>query len=377
MSMIIELITDRGVWTVTKRAYNFNAGPAAIPLEVLQQAQEEFVDYKGAGMSLMEMSHRSKLFESVNDQVDQLLRELLQIPDSYSIMLLQGGASTQFAMVPLNLLSSGKVGAYVNTGSWAKKAIKEAKLIGETVIAASGESSKFTRMPELAELQLPSNAAYLHMTSNETIEGTQFADFPDTGAVPLIADMSSDIMSRQIDVSRFGMIYAGAQKNLGPSGVTIVIARRDLIADSPASLPSMFRYDTHAKAKSLYNTPPSFAVYMVGLVLNWLKGKGGLAAVEQQNRIKTGLIYDAIDRSEGFYRGVAEMGSRSMMNLTFRLQNEELEKAFIGQSEAEGFVGLQGHRDVGGLRASTYNAVTAESCKALADFMTEFQRKNG
>ncbi|MGU3472354.1 3-phosphoserine/phosphohydroxythreonine transaminase [Paenibacillus sp. D51F] len=362
---------------MTKRAYNFNAGPAALPLEVLQQAQEEFVDYKGAGMSLMEMSHRSKLFEGVNDEAEQLLRELLQIPDSYSVMLLQGGASTQFAMVPLNFLHQGLTGAYVNSGSWAKKAIKEAKLIGETAIAATSEGSKFTRMPSLEEIVLPDNAAYLHLTSNETIEGTQLPFFPDTGEVPLIADMSSDIMSRPLDMSRFGMIYAGAQKNLGPSGATIVIARNDLIASSPAALPTMFRYDTHAKSKSLYNTPPSFAVYMIGLVLKWLKGKGGLAAVEQTNRDKAALIYDVIDRSGGFYSGVADTGSRSLMNITFRLQSDELDKEFVRQSEAEGFVGLKGHRDVGGLRASAYNAVPLESCKALADFMTEFQRKNG
>ncbi|SDT23019.1 phosphoserine aminotransferase apoenzyme [Paenibacillaceae bacterium GAS479] len=362
---------------MTKRAYNFNAGPAALPLEVLQQAEKEFVDYKGAGMSIMEMSHRSKLFEGVNDEAEQLARELLQVPDDYSIMLLQGGASTQFAMVPMNLLSAGKTAAYVNSGSWAKKAIKEAKLIGETRIVASAEESRFTAMPNLSALDLSEDTAYLHLTSNETIEGTQLAAFPDTGNVPLIADMSSDIMSRPLNVSQFGMIYAGAQKNLGPSGATIVIARNELISSSPAGVPTMLRYDTHAKSKSLYNTPPSFAVYMVGLVLNWIKGKGGLAAVEQLNRTKTGLIYGAIDESGGFYRGVAQAESRSLMNITFRLQSEELEKLFIKGTEEHGFVGLKGHRDVGGLRASTYNAVPLESCQALADFMKEFQRTHG
>ncbi|OXM13013.1 3-phosphoserine/phosphohydroxythreonine transaminase [Paenibacillus herberti] len=362
---------------MTKRAYNFNAGPAALPLEVLQQAEKEFVDYKGAGMSIMEMSHRSKLFEGVNDEAEQLARELLQVPDDYSIMLLQGGASTQFAMVPMNLLSAGKTAAYVNSGSWAKKAIKEAKLIGETRVVASAEESRFTAMPNLSQLDLPEDTAYLHLTSNETIEGTQLAAFPDTGNVPLIADMSSDIMSRPLNVSQFGMIYAGAQKNLGPSGATIVIARNDLINSSQAGVPTMLRYDTHAKSKSLYNTPPSFAVYMVGLVLKWIKGKGGLAAVEQLNRAKTGLIYGAIDESGGFYSGVAEAESRSLMNITFRLQSEELEKLFIKGTEEHGFVGLKGHRDVGGLRASTYNAVPLESCQALADFMKEFQRTHG
>ncbi|MCM3748128.1 3-phosphoserine/phosphohydroxythreonine transaminase [Paenibacillus pasadenensis] len=362
---------------MTKRAYNFNAGPAALPLEVLQQAQEQFVDYMGAGMSIMEMSHRSKVFEGVNDEADALLRELLQIPDDYSVMLLQGGASTQFAMVPMNLLASGQTAAYVNSGSWAKKAIKEAKLIGETRVVASAEESRFTAMPDLSALELSENTAYLHVTSNETIEGTQLAAFPNTGAIPLVADMSSDIMSRPLDVKQFGLIYAGAQKNLGPSGATVVIARNDLIAASPAGIPTMLRYDTHAKSKSLYNTPPSFAVYMVGLVLKWIKGKGGLAAVEQLNRDKTGLIYGAIDGSSGFYRGVAEAGSRSLMNVTFRLPSEELEKLFVKQSEEQGFVGLKGHRDVGGLRASTYNAVPLESCRALAEFMKEFQRING
>ncbi|QJC53194.1 3-phosphoserine/phosphohydroxythreonine transaminase [Paenibacillus albicereus] len=362
---------------MTKRAYNFNAGPAALPLEVLRQAQEEFVDYKGAGMSIMEMSHRSKAFEGVNDNTERLVRELLGVPDGYSVMLLQGGASTQFAMVPMNLLADGKTAAYVNSGSWAKKAIKEAKLIGETRVVASSEDARFTRMPDLAAVELPDNAAYLHLTSNETIEGTQLASFPNTGAVPLIADMSSDIMSRPLDIPSFGMIYAGAQKNLGPSGVTLVIVRDDLLEASRPGVPTMLRYDTHAKSKSLYNTPPSFAVYMVGLVLEWIRDKGGLEGIDRLNREKTGLIYSAIDGSGGFYRGVAESGSRSLMNVTFRLTSEELEKKFIQESEQAGFVGLKGHRDVGGLRASTYNAVPLESCQALAEFMAEFQRQNG
>ncbi|MDQ0060826.1 3-phosphoserine/phosphohydroxythreonine transaminase [Paenibacillus harenae] len=359
------------------RAFNFNAGPAAIPLEVLQQAQEQFVDYHGAGMSIMEMSHRSALYEQVNNEAQSLLRELYGVPDNYRILFVQGGASTQFAMIPLNLVRPGRPGAYVKTGAWADKAIKEAKLVGETVIAASTESDKYMRMPTAEEIVIPDNAAYLHVTSNETIGGTQFFDFPQTGNVPLIADMSSDILSRPVDVSKFGLIYAGAQKNLGPSGVTVVIVRDDLIAESPSTIPTMFRYSTHASNNSLYNTPPSFAVYMVSLVLNWIKGKGGIAQMDQFNRDKTKLIYDKIDQSGGFYIGCAQPQSRSLMNITFRIHSEELEKQFIKESEKEGFVGLKGHRDVGGLRASTYNAVPLESCQALAQFMADFQKRNG
>ena len=360
-----------------KRAYNFNAGPAAIPLEVLQQAQEQIVDCNGAGMSIMEMSHRSVAYEAVNNEAQQLMKELLGIPDGYHVLLLQGGASTQFAMLPMNLLREGRPAAFVHTGAWAGKAIKEAKIVGETVIAASTEADSFMRMPNVSEIAVPANASYLHLTSNETIGGTQFHEFPDTGDIPLVADMSSDILSRPVDIGKFGVIYAGAQKNLGPSGVTVVIIRDDLAQDSPKTIPAMFRYDTHAKSGSLYNTPPSFAVYMVGLVLKWIKGKGGVAAVEQYNRDKTKLIYDAIDGSGGFYRGCAQPQSRSLMNITFRLASEELEKLFVKESEQNGFVGLKGHRDVGGLRASTYNAVTMESCQALAQFMNEFMRKRG
>ncbi|MBW7454562.1 3-phosphoserine/phosphohydroxythreonine transaminase [Paenibacillus sepulcri] len=362
---------------MTKRAYNFNAGPAALPLEVLQQGQEEFINFADSGMSIMEMSHRSAIYEEVHNEAQSLLRELLGIPDSYKVLLLQGGASTQFAMVPMNLLPAGKVGAYVMTGSWAEKAIKEAQLFGETAVAASSETDKFNRIPDLSTIQIPANAAYLHVTSNETIEGTQYKAFPETGDLTLIGDMSSDIMSRPVNVSQFGMIYAGAQKNLGPSGVTIVIAREDLVAASPKSVPTMLRYDTHVKNNSLYNTPPSFSVYLAGLMLKWVKGKGGVAAIEQINRDKTKLIYDRIDQSGGFYRGFADPSSRSDMNITFRIHTEELEKRFVQESEHHGFVGLKGHRSVGGLRASTYNAVPVESCRALAEFMSDFQKRNG
>jgi phosphoserine aminotransferase len=362
---------------VANRAYNFNAGPAALPLEVLQQAQEQFVEYQGAGMSIMEMSHRSKEYEGVHNETQSLLKELFGIPANYQVLFMQGGASTQFAMLPMNLLTPGKVGAYVMTGSWADKAAKEAKLIGETFEAASSKADEYRKIPALSDIVVPENAAYVHLTSNETIEGTQFKAFPDTGSVPLIADMSSDIMSRTVDVSKFAMIYAGAQKNLGPSGVTIVIARDELVNDSPKSIPTMLRYDTHAKNNSLYNTPPSISVYLVNLVLKWIQGKGGVAALERLNNEKTGLIYSAIDESGGFYTGFAHRESRSTMNATFRIVSKELETQFVKESEKLGFIGLKGHRSVGGLRASIYNAVPYESCKALAEFMADFQKRNG
>ncbi|MCD1260980.1 3-phosphoserine/phosphohydroxythreonine transaminase [Paenibacillus athensensis] len=359
------------------RAYNFNAGPAALPLEVLQKAQEELVEFQGIGMSIMEISHRSAEYEQVHNETQALLKEIFSIPEGYQVQFLQGGASTQFAMIPMNFLKAGKVGSYVLTGAWAEKAIQEAQLFGEVQLAASSKDQKFMKIPALSEIVIPENAAYLHLTSNETIEGAQFQSFPDTGSVPLIGDMSSDILSRPVDVSKFAMIYAGAQKNLGPSGVTVVILREDMLQDLPKNIPTMLRYEIHAKNNSLYNTPPVYSIYMVNLVLKWIKGQGGLAAVEKNNREKTGLIYSAIDQSGGFFRGPVDVGSRSMMNVTFRLADEELEKKFIKETAAQGFVGLKGHRSVGGLRASTYNAVPYEACKALADFMIDFQKRNG
>ncbi|MEO3943886.1 3-phosphoserine/phosphohydroxythreonine transaminase [Gorillibacterium sp. CAU 1737] len=361
---------------MSKRAYNFNAGPAALPLEVLQQAQEELVDYRGIGMSLMEISHRSKEYEAVNAETQQLLKDLLGIPEGYKVLFLQGGASTQFAMIPLNFLSEGKVGAYVHTGSWAEKAIKEAELIGQTAIAAETKPGTLS-IPALSEIQIPENAAYLHITSNETIAGTQYQEYPDTGSVPLIADMSSDILSHPFDVSKFGLIYAGAQKNLGPSGVTVVIIREDLLEKANKKLPTMLRYSVHAKNDSLYNTPPAYSVYIVNLVLKWLTKLGGLEAVAKLNKEKTDLLYDVFDNSGGFYEGLAEKGSRSTMNVTWKLKDEELEKKFIQEFPSQGFIGLKGHRSVGHLRASTYNAVPYEACKALADFLKDFQQRNG
>ncbi|XID93296.1 3-phosphoserine/phosphohydroxythreonine transaminase [Paenibacillaceae bacterium WGS1546] len=362
---------------MANRAYNFNAGPAALPLEVLENAQKQFVEYGDSGMSLMEMSHRGPIYEQVHYETESLLRELLSIPQGYKVLFVQGGASTQFAMVPMNLLKPGTTAAYVATGSWATKAIQEAKLFGETSIAASSEADAYKRIPAIDELKLPADAAYLHLTSNETIEGTQWAAYPEAGDVPVVGDLSSDILSRPVDVSKFGLIYAGAQKNLGPSGVTIVVIREDLIGKPERPVPTMLRYETHAKADSLYNTPPSFGIYMVGEVLKWVKANGGAPGMEARNKEKAGLLYELIDGSGGFYRGFADKGSRSLMNVTFRLMTEELEKQFVKASEAEGFVGLKGHRSVGGLRASIYNAVPKDSVSALAEFMREFQRRNG
>lgn len=362
---------------LTERAYNFNAGPAAIPFEVLQQAQEEFLNYQGIGMSIMEISHRSKEYEEVNAETQNLLGQLLGLPAGYKVLFLQGGASTQFGMIPMNFLSKDATAAYVQTGSWSDKAIKEAQLLGQTSIAASSAEDAFKRMPDLSNLTYDPNWAYLHMTSNETIAGTQFQEFPDTGSLPLFCDMSSDILCRPLDVSKFALIYAGAQKNLGPSGVTVVIIREELLQSAPQHIPSMLRYDTHAKGNSLYNTPPVYSVYMMNLVLKWIQNNGGLVSMEQQNRTKTQLIYETIDASGGFYQGLVDPDSRSIMNITFAIQDAALEKQFIQESEQHGFVGLKGHRDVGHLRASTYNAVPYASCKALAEFMADFQKRNG
>ncbi|KOP66906.1 MFS transporter [Bacillus sp. FJAT-18019] len=357
---------------MSKRAYNFNAGPAALPLEVLERAQAEFVNYGNTGMSIMEMSHRGPVYEAVHNEAQERLLSLLGNPSGYKVLFIQGGASTQFAMIPMNFLGQGQTANYVMSGSWADKAVKEAKLIGETHEAASSKESKYMSLPDLKDMKLSDHAAYLHLTSNETIEGTQFKEFPDTGSVPLICDMSSDILSRPFDLNQFAMVYAGAQKNLGPSGVAVVIVREDMITDSK-HLPTMLRYQTYLANNSLYNTPPSFGIYMINEVLKWIEEKGGLQGVQAMNRKKAGLIYDAIDHSDGFYRGCVNAEARSDMNITFRLANEELEKQFVKESEQAGFVGLKGHRSVGGLRASVYNAVPYESAQALVEFMQQFK----
>lgn len=359
-----------------QRAYNFNAGPSALPVEVLEKAQQELVNFHGTGMSIMEMSHRSSTFEEVHNEAISRLRKLFAIPDDYEVLFLQGGASLQFTMIPMNFLQFEKKASYVMTGVWSEKAYKEATLFGEPVQTASTKENKYRNIPSLEEIDFGSDDAYVHLTSNNTIYGTQWSEFPDTGEVPLIADMSSDIMSKPIDISRFDLIYAGAQKNLGPSGVTVVIARRDFLAKANKEIPTILKYSTHVESNSLYNTPPTFGIYMLGEVLKWIEKQGGLAAIAKQNEEKAKLIYDVIDNSNGFYTGHASKESRSLMNITFRVANEELEKQFLTEAKDAGFVGLNGHRSVGGCRASTYNSVPFETCKALQDFMIAFQNKH-
>lgn len=361
---------------MTARVYNFNPGPATLPLEVLQQAQRELLDYRGTGMSVMEISHRSPEFDEINNGAMALTREILGLGDNFKVLFLGGGASTQFAMIPLNFLPSGKTAAYVDTGSWSSKAIKEVQKVGRAHIAFSSKDEKYKRVPKPSEIDLPSDTAYLHVTSNNTIFGTQCHQFPDSGNIPLICDMSSDIASRRLDFSQFSLIYAGAQKNLGPAGVTMVIIREDLLAKCPDNLPTMFSYRTHAEKDSLYNTPPVFAIYMVKLVLEWIKEQGGLEAVEKVNITKKERIYEVMDNNADFFRGTVEPDSRSWMNITMLLPNEELEKKFITEAKAAGFVGLKGHRSVGGIRVSMYNAMPLEGVEKLAAFMKAFKKVN-
>lgn len=362
---------------ISAHVKNFNAGPAALPREVLAEVQEHFLDFQGMGMSILEISHRSKEYEHVHFETQQLMKELLQIPPGYEVLFLQGGASTQFAMVPMNFLGADQVASYVHTGTWSGKAIEEAKLFGEVEIAATSEADRFRRVPDLHEIRLNPRSAYLHMTSNETINGTQYRHFPDTDGIPLIADMSSDILSRPIDVSRFDLIYAGAQKNLGPSGVTLVIVRKELLRQVQTSIPKIMSYQVHEKSQSLYHTPPVFSVYMVNLVLKWIKDSGGVEGMQQRSKWKAGLLYGAIDQSSGFYSGLADVESRSLMNVTFRLSNEALETKFLQEAQQNGFIGLKGHRDAGHLRISIYNAVPYEDCQDLVAFMTDFYRRHG
>jgi phosphoserine aminotransferase len=359
-----------------KRVYNFNPGPGVLPLEVLQEAQAELLDFKGTGMSVMEISHRSKEFEGVIQTAEADLRELLGIPSNYKVMFLQGGATLQFTMLPMNLRPAGASADYILTGSWSKTAIKEAKKIGTARAAASTEADGFNGFP--ASLDLDPKAAYLHFTSNETIHGVEYFSEPTPPAgVPLVCDTSSDFISRPIDVSKYAMLYAGAQKNAGPSGVTVVIIRDDMLERVPENLPVMLDYKTLAASGSLHNTPPSFAIYMVGLVFKWAKKQGGLASIEKTNRVKAGLVYNAIDESGGFYRGHAKPEARSLMNVPFRLPSEELEDTFAKEAKKADLIGLKGHRSVGGMRASIYNAMTVEGAQALVQFMKEFQKKNG
>ena len=360
-----------------ERVYNFNAGPAVLPVPPLEEAQRDLLALPGVGMSVLEISHRSKTFEGILAEAETDLRAVLGIPENYKVIFLGGGASLQFTMVAMNLLPKDGSADYINTGSWAVAAIKEAKKLGKVNVAASTEADKFSRLPRPEELKLDPNAAYVHFTSNNTIEGTEWFAEPETGAVPLVCDASSDILSRAIDVKKYGVIYAGAQKNMGPAGVTVVIIRDDLLARAPAGLPAMLDYKLQAEKGSLYNTPPVFAIYLVRLVLKWLKGIGGLTEMERRNKEKADLLYGAIDSSGGYYRGTAEKASRSRMNVTFRMASEELEKKFVDEAKAAKLVGLGGHRSVGGMRASLYNAFPKDGVEALVAFMKEFQKKNG
>ena len=361
--------------TTTARIYNFSSGPAVLPVPVLEQIQRDLIALPGVGMSIMEVSHRSKVFEDVIQKAEADIRSLAGIPSNYKVLFLQGGASLQFSMVPLNLLTPGSTADYIVTGSWTDKAAKEAKKVGGVNIAASTEADNFSRIPKQGELKLTAGAAYAHITSNNTIEGTQWHTLPDVGDAPLVSDASSDLFCRPIDVSRFGLIYAGAQKNLGPSGVTLVIVREDLMTRSTRQLHTMLNYAVHAENGSLYNTPPSFAIYTLGLVMRWLIDRGGLEAIGGVNARKAAKLYAELDRT-GFWRPTASHEDRSLMNVTFRLATEELEKKFVKESTAAGFDGLKGHRSVGGMRASIYNAFPEEGVDALIEFMREFERKN-
>ncbi|NVL90402.1 MAG: 3-phosphoserine/phosphohydroxythreonine transaminase [Desulfobacterales bacterium] len=358
------------------RIYNFNAGPAVHPLPVLEEIAAGFLNFKGSGMSITEVSHRSKWFDEVIEDAAARVRRLLKLDENFHVLFLQGGASLQFSMIPMNLLPGGRSADYVNTGTWSAKAIKEARIQEKAVqVVASSEDKNFSYIPK--DIPFNTNAAYAHITSNNTIKGTQWPSFPDTGGVPIICDMSSDIMSRPFDVSPFGLIYAGAQKNLGPAGATLIIIRNDMLKRVPHDLPTMLKYTTFVERNSMFNTPPCFAIYTIQLVLKWIEETiGGLEKMEKINRDKAGILYQAIDESE-FYRGTAEKESRSLMNVTFRLPTEDLEKRFVQEALEHGMGGLKGHRSVGGCRASIYNAATLEAVKALVDFMQEFARKNG
>jgi phosphoserine aminotransferase len=361
---------------MSERIFNFSAGPAVLPLPVLEQAQRELISLPDVGMSVMEISHRSKTFDEIIGGAEAGLRELLGIPPNYHVLFLQGGASLQFSMIPMNFLPAEGSADYVLTGSWGKKALQEAKKSGAVSVAATMADGGFTRVPGSDELNLNPNAAYVHLTTNETIEGVEWKSEPEVGSVPLIADASSDILSHPLPIDKYALIYAGAQKNMGPSGVTLVIVRDDLLQRIPEGLHTMLDYRTHTENKSLYNTPNTWGIYIINLICNWLKEKGGLKAMHRENEEKAGLLYDAIDATD-FYRGHADSDSRSLMNVTFRLPSEELEKKFADEATAQKLDGLKGHRSVGGIRASIYNAFPKDGVAALVSFMKEFERKNG
>jgi len=359
-----------------QRVYNFSAGPAVLPAVVLEEAQRDLIALPGVGMSVLEISHRSKAFDEIIKGCEADIRKLAGIPDNYHVLFLQGGASMQFSMVPMNLMPAGGKADYVSTGSWSKKAIKEAQRVGQVNVAASTEAEGFTRVPKQDELQLDPGAAYVHITTNETIHGVEWKYDPDTGNVPLVADASSDIFGRPINVHKYALIYAGAQKNLAPAGVTLVFIRDDMLARSPQGMHTMLDYNTHARDNSLYNTPPVFTIYVMRLVMKWLLEQGGLDAAERRNQEKAKMLYDAIDAS-GFYRGHAQADCRSLMNVTFRLPSEDLEKQFVGEATKAGLDGLKGHRSVGGIRASIYNAFPKDGVEALVALMREFERTHG
>lgn len=362
--------------TATKRIFNFSAGPAVLPERVLEEAQRDLVSLPGVGMSVLEISHRSTTYDEIAAAAEADLRELAAIPDDYRVLFLQGGASLQFAMVPMNLLPPGGVADYIVTGVWSKKALAEAARIGTARVAASTEAATFARLPRQDELRLTPGAAYVHMTSNNTIHGTQWRHPPDVGDAPLVCDACSDILSGPIDITRYGMVYAGAQKNLAPAGLTVAIMRDDLVSRSPSSLPTMLQYGVHAANHSHYNTPPVFAIYIMHLVLRWLRDEGGLVAIAARNQRKAARLYEAIDRT-AFYRGTAEPDARSLMNVTFRLPTEELEAQFVRAAAGAELDGLKGHRAAGGIRASLYNAFPEAGVAALVEFMQEFERTHG
>jgi len=360
-----------------KRIYNFSAGPAILPEKVIKEAQDNLMALPGVGMSILEISHRSKTFDDIIAQTKADIKKLLNISDDYSILFLQFGASLQFSMVPMNIMPPKNSADYIVTGSWSKKAVKEAKRVGNVNIAATTEETTFNRIPKQDEIKLDSTASYVHFTSNNTIYGTQYKSEPETGNVPLVCDASSDIFHKKIDVNKYGIIYAGAQKNMGPSGVTMVILRNDLLERCPDDLPTMLNYKTHVEKDSMFNTPNTFGIYIIGLVAKWLLNMGGLDKMHETNKQKAEILYDCIDNSSGFYKGHAEKDSRSLMNVTFNLPSEELEKKLIAEALSAGFSGLKGHRSVGGLRASIYNAFPTKGVQDLVVFMKDFQKKNG
>ena len=361
------------------RVINFNAGPAGLPLPALERARDELIDFNGSGMSIMEHSHRGKDYEAVHQEAITRLKRLLSIPDTHQVVFSTGGASMQFALIPTNFLHAGKSADYVLTGGWSEKALDEAKVLGKTRVAGSTRNpdGRYTRVPTQAEVQLDASAAYVHTTSNNTLFGTQFHSFLDTGAVPQVCDMSSDFLWRPMDVSKFDFIYAGAQKNLGPSGVVVLVAKKDFLAQARKDIPKVFRYQTHAEADSLYNTPPTLAIYLVRNVLAWMEEQGGLPAMEQRNRAKAELLYGCLDSLAGFYSAPVEKASRSTMNVVFRLPSEALEEQFVAEAKKAGMVGLKGHRTTGGIRASTYNAVSQQDVATLVEFMKSFAKSKG